>query len=69
VQDFILEPGKTAPVGAALFALNMLVGTRSGSSYSEPEYAAWLGEAGFETVRRIRLAEPAGLMLGRRGRE
>jgi trans-aconitate methyltransferase len=41
VQDFILEPSKTAPRAAALFSLNMLVGTRAGSSYSEPEYASW----------------------------
>ena len=41
VQDFILEPDKTAPQFAALFSLNMLVGTRAGSSYSEPEYASW----------------------------
>ena len=29
VQDFILEPGKTAPRFAALFSLNMLVGTQA----------------------------------------
>jgi len=46
IQDFILEADKTAPRFAALFALNMLVGTRGGSSYNEPEYAAWLGEGG-----------------------
>lgn len=63
VQDFILEPDKTAPRFAALFALNMLVGTRAGSSYSEPEYAAWLGEAGFGEVRRVRLPGPADLMI------
>jgi len=63
VQDFILEPDKTAPRFAALFALNMLVGTRAGSSYSEPEYAAWLGEAGFDGIRRVRLPGPADLMI------
>jgi predicted O-methyltransferase YrrM len=63
VQDFILEPDKTAPKQAALFALNMLVGTRAGSSYSEPEYAAWLREAGFGEIRRVRLPGPAGLMV------
>ncbi len=66
VQDFILEPDKTAPKSAALFALNMLVGTRAGSSYSEPEYARWLGEAGFRDVRRVRLPGPAGLMIATR---
>ena len=64
VQDFILEPGKTAPCAAALFSLNMLVGTRAGSSYSEPEYASWLRAVGFSDVRRVRLPGPTGLMIG-----
>jgi (2Fe-2S) ferredoxin/predicted O-methyltransferase YrrM len=63
VQDFILESGKTVPRAAALFSLNMLVGTRAGSSYSEPEYEIWLREAGFSDVRRVRLPGPAGLMI------
>jgi predicted O-methyltransferase YrrM len=66
IQDFILEPDKTAPRFAALFALNMLVGTPGGSAYSEPEYAAWLGEAGFEQVHRVRLPGPTGLMIASR---
>jgi (2Fe-2S) ferredoxin/predicted O-methyltransferase YrrM len=66
IQDFILEPDKTSPRFAALFALNMLVGTRGGSSYSEPEYAAWLGEAGFREVHRVRLPGITGLMIGSR---
>ncbi|MGD0695074.1 MAG: methyltransferase [Terriglobia bacterium] len=66
VQDFILEPDKTAPKFAALFSLNMLVGTRAGSSYSEGEYAAWLREAGFGDVRHLRLPGPSSLMIGRR---
>jgi (2Fe-2S) ferredoxin/SAM-dependent methyltransferase len=66
VSDFILEADKTVPKQAALFALNMLVGTRDGSSYSDVEYAAWLGEAGFQNVNRIRLPGPAHLMVGTR---
>lgn len=66
IQDFILEADKTAPKTAALFALNMLVGTQAGSAYSEPEYAGWLREAGFQEVRRIRLPGPSGLMVGTR---
>jgi len=65
VQDFILEPDKTAPRAAALFALNMLVGTAAGSTYSEPEYANWLRDAGFTEVRRVRFpGSPSGLMIG-----
>ena len=66
VQDFILEPEKTAPRFAALFSLNMLVGTNGGSSYSEPEYAAWLAEAGFRDICRVRLPGPAGVIIATR---
>jgi (2Fe-2S) ferredoxin/predicted O-methyltransferase YrrM len=66
IQDFILEADKTAPRFAAMFALNMLVGTRRGSSYSEPEYAAWLGEVGFREIRHARLPGITGLMFGSR---
>jgi 2-polyprenyl-3-methyl-5-hydroxy-6-metoxy-1,4-benzoquinol methylase len=66
IQDFILEPDKTAPKFGALFALNMLVGTRAGSSYSGPEYMEWLSEAGFREIRHVRMPGPVSLMLARR---
>ena len=66
IQDFILEREKTAPRNAALFALNMLVGTEKGSSYSEDEYAEWLRETGFAEISRVRLPGPTGLMIARR---
>jgi len=64
ISDFVMEPDKTAPRFGALFALNMLVGTRAGSSYSEPEYAEWLKAAGFAETKRVRLPGPANLMIG-----
>jgi SAM-dependent methyltransferase len=66
IQDFILEPDKTAPKHAALFALNMLVGTESGSTYSHEEYSTWMREAGFHEVRHIRLPGPSSLITGER---
>ncbi len=66
VQDFLLEPDGTSPAHAALFALNMLVGTPAGSSYSEADYDSWLKAAGFADVRRVRLGGPTDLMLGTR---
>ena len=64
IQDFILDATKTAPRAGALFALNMLVGTRAGSSYSETEYGEWLRSAGFSEVQHVSLAGPTGLMIG-----
>ncbi|MGA2628592.1 MAG: methyltransferase [Terriglobia bacterium] len=66
IQDFILEADKTSPKTAALFSLNMLVGTRAGASYSDPEYTAWMREAGFSDVKRIHLPGPSGLIVGTR---
>ncbi len=67
IQDFILDADKTSPRFAALFSLNMLVGTRAGADYSEPEYTGWLRRAGFAEVQRIRLPGPTGLMVGVKG--
>lgn len=64
VMDFLLDPQGTGPRWAALFALNMLTATRGGNSYTEGEYAAWLGDAGFTGDRRIDLGGPASLMVG-----
>ncbi len=64
VQDFILNPDKTGPLHAALFSVNMLVGTEAGADYSEPEYTSWMNDAGFGEVRRIGLPGPADLIVG-----
>jgi (2Fe-2S) ferredoxin/SAM-dependent methyltransferase len=64
VQDFILNADKTGPLQAALFSVNMLVGTEAGADYSEPEYTAWMKDAGFAEVRRINLPGPSGLIVG-----
>jgi (2Fe-2S) ferredoxin/predicted O-methyltransferase YrrM len=65
VQDFILNPDKTGPQHAALFSVNMLVGTDAGASYSEVEYTSWMEAAGFTEVRRIKLPGPSDLIVGR----
>ena len=64
VQDFILNPDKAGPQHAALFSLNMLVGTESGAAYSEPEYTQWMKPAGFSEVSRINLPGPSSLIVG-----
>jgi len=62
IREFILEDDRTAPVSAALFALNMLVGTERGNSYTENEYRAWMEEAGLSDITR---PDPEGdVMVG-----
>ncbi len=66
IQDFVLNPDKTGPFTAALFALNMLVGTEQGSSYSIDEYGQWLTEAGFGDIKHIPLMGPTSLVVATR---
>ena len=64
VQDFILNRDKTGPVHAALFSVNMLVGTEAGADYSEQEFTSWMKDAGFGEVRRMDLPGPSDLIVG-----
>jgi predicted O-methyltransferase YrrM len=66
IQDFVLDPGRTGPRHVALFALNMLVGTREGNAYTEDEYSSWMRDAGFDTVRRVDMPGTTNLMIGTR---
>ena len=64
VREFILDPDRAGPPAAALFALNMLVGTSRGNTYTEAEYRSWLEAAGCREVTR---PEPAGdWIIGRK---
>jgi hypothetical protein len=59
-----VDDSGTAPTQAALFAVNMLVGTEAGGTWSEAQYRAWLQGAGFKTVRLVRLPGPSDLVVG-----
>jgi len=53
IQDFIPNEDRTAPPGPVFFALNMLVGTPEGDTFTESEIRGWLEEAGFADIKRI----------------
>jgi (2Fe-2S) ferredoxin/predicted O-methyltransferase YrrM len=63
IQDFLLDPDRTAPRFAALFSLNMLLASPAGDTYTEAEYAQWLREAGYADPKRLRQPGPAHLMV------
>jgi SAM-dependent methyltransferase/DNA-binding transcriptional ArsR family regulator len=63
IRDFIRGRSK----GAALFAVNMLVNTESGNTYTEEDYRGWLGEAGFQEVEVLPIPDrDTHLILARR---
>lgn len=69
IQDFILDESKTSPKFAAIFALNMLLHTEGGRSYTAKEIENWLTEAGFKDVEKIEVDLPneAGLIRAIKG--
>jgi precorrin-6B methylase 2 len=50
IRDVVMDPSHTSPEGGALFAVNMLVGTEGGGTYTFDEYRHDLCEAGFGEV-------------------
>ncbi|MDH7571600.1 MAG: methyltransferase [Armatimonadota bacterium] len=68
IRDFIMSPDRTEPPAGALFAINMLVGTEGGGTYTEAEMREWMEDAGFEGVHRVDLPGMNALMIGRRSR-
>ncbi len=66
LQDFLLDEGRTEPAWASLFALNMLVHTDGGRTYTEREVRGWFKRLGLRTVRRVKVALPngAGIIAG-----
>ncbi len=54
---------RTGSAQSPVFAVNMLVNTDEGDTYSFAEISGWLREAGFEDERRISVPGPSPLIL------
>lgn len=52
IHDFILDDAMDSPLFAALFSLNMLLGTDSGQSYSQTQITDMLANAGVKKIKR-----------------
>ncbi len=57
IRDHIMDPHRTRPAPGALFALNMLVNTEGGDTFTLEEVREDLLRAGFEAVRLVRSGE------------
>ncbi len=61
VSDFIMDDDRTRPTFGAIFALNMLVNTPGGDTFTESEVKSWMNAAGMSFVERI-----GGVMIGKK---
>ena len=63
IAEFLVNPDRTGPIGSLLFAVNMLVNTDEGDTFSFEEIGAWLREAGFTNPRTLEAPGPSPLVL------
>ncbi len=66
IHEFLVDDGRCSPPGAALFALNMLVHTEQGDTFTEAELRGWLAEAGFAEIVRHDTGLESDLVVARR---
>jgi ubiquinone/menaquinone biosynthesis C-methylase UbiE len=63
IAEFLVNPDRTGPLNALFFAVNMLVNTDTGGTYSFEEISGWLAEAGFVNPRTLDAPGPSPLIL------
>jgi precorrin-6B methylase 2 len=63
IAEFLVNPDRTGPIGGLLFAVNMLVNTDNGDTFSFEEISDWLAEAGFTNARTLDSPGPSPLVL------
>lgn len=63
IAEFLVNADRTGPMNGLIFAVNMLVNTDNGGTYSFEEISGWLAEAGFVDARTIPGRGPSPLIL------
>jgi SAM-dependent methyltransferase len=63
IAEFLVNEDRRGPVGGLFFAVNMLVNTENGNTYSFAEIGSWLTEAGFVDARLVEAPGPSPMIL------
>jgi SAM-dependent methyltransferase len=63
IAEFLVDADRRGPMNGLIFAVNMLVNTEAGGTYSFEEIAGWLTEAGFGDPRQLPAPGPSPLIL------
>ena len=57
IRDHVMEPNRTHPKDGAIFAVNMLLGTPGGSTYTYEEIKSGLSQVGFTDIHLLKRGE------------
>ena len=63
VQEFVPDEDRSGPPSALIFAVNMLVNTEAGDTFTFKEMSQWLREAGFKNPRLLKVPAVSPLVL------
>jgi ubiquinone/menaquinone biosynthesis C-methylase UbiE len=63
IQEFLANDDRSGPPIAMIFALNMLVNTDQGDTFTFPEISKWLEAVGFKDMRQLDAPGPSPLIL------
>ena len=63
IKDFLVDNDRSGPPFSLMFALNMLLGTEEGDTYTLAQAEAWTREAGFGEGRAVDLTAQTRLWL------
>ena len=53
IQDYIMNDDRTEPAAGSMFAINMLVGTEGGDTFTETEIKEWFEHAGLKFISKL----------------
>jgi ubiquinone/menaquinone biosynthesis C-methylase UbiE len=63
IAEYLVKNDRTGPPFSLIFAVNMLVVTEKGDTFSFEEISGWLQEAGFQNARLLETPSPSPLIL------
>ncbi|HEY3862547.1 MAG TPA: methyltransferase [Verrucomicrobiae bacterium] len=63
IQEFMPDDDRNGPPTALIFAVNMLVNTEAGDTFTFAEMSQWLRQAGFKNPRRLPVPSVSPLIL------
>lgn len=64
IAEWLVDPDRRGPLSGLIFAVNMLVHTDEGDTFSFDEIRGWLEESGFQNVRTLDVPANSPLILG-----
>jgi ubiquinone/menaquinone biosynthesis C-methylase UbiE len=63
IAEWLVNDDRTKPLPSLMFAVQMLVNTEKGDTFSFNEIENWLEEAGFKKIRKLEAPGPSPLIL------